>query len=111
MAMAPHITTIHLVCDKVSTHHGKDVRKWGATHARLVLHVTPVHCSWINQVEQCCSILQRTRWRSADCASKEHLQAKLSRCIRGWNQQAHPFNPTCRTASVLLVNIQRYRRS
>jgi hypothetical protein len=26
--IGPHIKTIHLVCDNVSTHHGKEVRKW-----------------------------------------------------------------------------------
>ena len=57
----PHIKTIHLVCDNVSTHHGKDVRTWSAKHPRFVFHFTPVHCSWMNQVEQWFSILQRKR--------------------------------------------------
>jgi hypothetical protein len=46
-----HINTIHLVCDNVSTHHGKEVRTWLAKHPRIVMHFTPVHCSWMNQVE------------------------------------------------------------
>jgi len=46
-----HIQTIHLVCDNVSTHHGKDVRKWLASHRRFIVHFTPVHCSWMNQME------------------------------------------------------------
>jgi hypothetical protein len=53
--------TIHLVCDHVSTHHGKEVREWLTTHPRFVVHFTPVHCSWMNQVEQWFSILQRKR--------------------------------------------------
>jgi transposase len=28
------------------------VRKWVAKHSRFVFHFTPVHCSWMNQVEQ-----------------------------------------------------------
>jgi transposase len=39
------------VCDNVSTHHGKEVRTWLAKHPRIVMHFTPVHCSWMNQVE------------------------------------------------------------
>jgi transposase len=50
--IAEHIRTIHLVCDNVSTHHGKEVTRWFATHPRFVVHFTPVHGSWMNQVEQ-----------------------------------------------------------
>jgi DDE superfamily endonuclease len=50
--IAAYIRTIHLVCDNVSTHHGKEVTRWLAKHPRFVVHFTPVHCSWMNQVEQ-----------------------------------------------------------
>jgi transposase len=90
--IAAHIRTIHLVCDNVSTHHGKEVTKWFAKHPRFVVHFTPVHCSWMNQVEQWFSILQRKRLRIVDFTSKEHLRAKLEQFIQEWNQQAHPFN-------------------
>jgi hypothetical protein len=56
-----HSRTIHLVCDNVSTHHGKEVRKWLANHPRFVVHFTPVHCSWMNQVEQLFIIMKRNR--------------------------------------------------
>jgi transposase len=91
-AIEPHIKTMHLVCDNVRTHHGKDVRTWSAKHPRLVFHFTPVHCSGMNQVEQWCSLLQRKRLRIADVESKAHLHATLGQFIREWNQQAHPFN-------------------
>jgi transposase len=65
--------TIHLAYDNVSTHHGKEVRKWLAHHPRFVVHFTPEHCSWMNHVEQWFSILQRKRLRIVDFASKEHL--------------------------------------
>jgi hypothetical protein len=77
-----HIRTIHLVCDNVSTHHGKEVRQWLAHHSRFVMHFTPVHCSWMNQVEQWFSILQRKRLRIADFASKDQLRAKLDQFIK-----------------------------
>jgi transposase len=90
--IAPHIRTIHVVCDNVSTHHGQDVRKWLAKHPRFIFHFTPVHCSWMNQVEQWFSILQRKRLRIVDFESKDHLRAKLEQFMREWNQHAHPFN-------------------
>jgi DDE superfamily endonuclease len=49
--IAEPIRTIHLVCDNVSTHDGKEVTKWMANHPRFVVHFTPMHCSWMNQVE------------------------------------------------------------
>jgi transposase len=90
--IAADITTIHLVCDNVSTHHGREVCKWLVKHPRFVVHFTPVHCSWMNQVEQWFSILQRKRLRIVDFASKEDLQAKLMQFIVEWNEHAHPFN-------------------
>jgi transposase len=90
--VAKHIQTIHLVGDHVSMHHGTDVTRGFAKHQRFVRHVTPMPCSWMKQVEQWCSILQRKRWRIADFTSTDHLRAKLAQCIREWNQQAHPFN-------------------
>jgi hypothetical protein len=68
----------------VSTHHGQDVRKRLAKHPRF--HCPPVHCSWMNQVEQWFSILQRKRLRIVDFDSKDHLRAKIDQFIVEWNQ-------------------------
>jgi transposase len=102
--IAAHIRTIHLVCDHGSTHHGKEVTRWFANHPRFVVHFTPVHCSWMNQVEQWFSILQRKRLRIVDFTSKDHLRTKLEQFIRAWNQPAHPF--TWSTKSVAKVMAQ-----
>jgi hypothetical protein len=56
-----------------------------------MVHCSPVHCSWMNPVEQWCSILQRNRWRSVDFDSNDHLRVKREQCIREGNPQAHPF--------------------
>ena len=98
-----HIRTIHLVCDNVSTHHGKEVRKWLAHHPRFIVHFTPVHCSWMNQVEQWFSILQRKRLRIVDFASKDQLHTKLDQFIREWNQQAHPFNWSTKSVAKIMA--------
>jgi transposase len=101
--IAAHVRTIHLVCDHVSTHHGKEVSKWFAKHPRFVVHFTPVHCSWMNQVEQWFSILQRKRLRIVDFTSKEHLRAKLEQFIDEWNQQAHPFNWSTKSVAKVMA--------
>ncbi|MGH8057999.1 MAG: IS630 family transposase [Candidatus Entotheonellia bacterium] len=87
-----HVTLIHLVCDNVSTQQGQEVRQWLSKHPRFVFHVTPVHCSWMNQVEQWFSILQRTRFSIVDFESKDHLRAKIGQFMEEWHQYAHPFN-------------------
>jgi hypothetical protein len=97
------IRTIPLVCDHVSTPHGKEVRKWFAQHPRVVVHFTPVHCSWMNQVEQWFSILQRTRLRMVDFASKDQLRAKLDQFIQEWNQQAHPLNWSTKSVAKIMA--------
>jgi hypothetical protein len=86
------IRTIHLVCDHVSTHHGTEVRNWFAHHPRVVVPCTPVHGSWMNQVEQWFRILQRTRLRIAEFESNDQLRAKLDQFSQEWHQHAHPFH-------------------
>jgi transposase len=97
------IKTIHLVCDNVSTHHGKEVRTWLAKHPRVVMHFTPVHGSWMNQVEQWFSILQRKRLRIADFESKDHLRAKVDQFIQEWNQHAHPFSWSTKSVAKIMA--------
>jgi hypothetical protein len=40
------------------------------------MHFTPVHCSWMNQVEQWFSILQRKRLRAPNFADLADLEDK-----------------------------------
>jgi DDE superfamily endonuclease len=87
----PEITRIHLVLDNVATHKTKAVQAWLADHPRFVVHFTPVHCSWLNPVEQWFGLLQRKRLRYAAFASLDDLHLKLRRFITQWNERAHPF--------------------
>jgi len=85
------VTLIHLVCDNVPMHGGKLVRAWLKGHPRFQLHFTPVHCSWMNQIEQWFSIVQRKRLTLPHFDNIQDLEAKLLSFIDEWNQQAHPF--------------------
>lgn len=98
------ITTIRLVLDNVSTHHGKQVRAWLEKHPRFVLHFTPVHCSWMNQVEQWFGILQRKRFRIADFKDLAELAAKLQQFIAEWNERAHPFNWSTKSVAKVMAD-------
>jgi transposase len=97
------IRTIHLVCDHVSTHQGKEVRQWLAQHPRFVMHVTPVQCSWMNHVEQWFSIRQRNRLRMVDFASKDQLRAKLAQFSKEWNHHAHPFHWSTKSVAKIMA--------
>jgi hypothetical protein len=85
------ITAVHVICDNVSVHHGKAVRAWLAQHPRFRFHFLPVHCSWMNQVEQWFSILRRKRLRNANFRDLVDLAARIAAFIDQWNDTAHPF--------------------
>lgn len=101
-----HISTIHLVLDNLSVHKGKKVQAWLVKHPRFVFHHPPVHCSWMNQVEQWFSILQRKRLRIVDFADKKALAERLSAFIAEWNAQAHPFNWSTQSVAKVMAKCE-----
>ena len=99
------ITTIHLLADNVSVHHGRLVQEWLAAHPRFVAHFVPVHCSWMNPVEQWFSILRRKRLRSPNFPDVVALQRALLQFIAEWNVIAHPFRWTAASFEKILAKI------
>ena len=102
--IAPAIKTIHMIGDNLRVHTGKKVQQWLQAHPRFQFHFTPVHCSWMNQIEQWFSILQRKRLRIADFASKDELRDKLTQFIHQWNEHAHPFNWTSKSVAKIMAD-------
>jgi transposase len=101
------IKTVHVVLDNLRMHKGKQVQAWLATHPRFVFHHPRVHCSWMNQVEQWFSILQRKRLRIADFADKAALAERLQAFITEWNQVAHPFRWSTKSVAKVMAKCQR----
>jgi hypothetical protein len=99
------ITTIHLLADNVSVHHGKLVQQWLATHPRFVAHFTPVHCSWMNPVEQWFGILRRKCLRSPNFPDLAALQGAIRQFIAEWNEIAHPFCWTSASFEKVLAKV------
>ena len=99
------VTAIHLLADNVSVHHGKLVQQWLTTHPRFVAHFTPVHCSWMNPVEQWFGILRRKRLRSPNFTDLAALQRAIHQFITEWNEIAHPFRWTARSFDKILAKI------
>lgn len=100
------ITTIHLVMDNLRMHTGKQVQAWLEKHPRFKFHHPPVHCSWMNQVEQWFSVLQRKRLAIADFADKGHLAERLHAFVEEWNQHAHPFNWTRKSVTKIMAKCE-----
>ena len=104
--IAPTITTMHIVLDNVRMHKGKQVQAWLTKHPRFVFHFPPVHCSWMNQVEQWCSILQRKRLQIADFADKQHLAERLLAFVAEWNEYAHPFQWSTKSVAKVMAKCE-----
>jgi transposase len=104
-AIPASVTTIHLLADNVSVHHGKLVRQWLVAHPRFVAHFTPVHCSWMHPVEQWFGILRRKRLRSPNFADLASLQQAIHQFIAEWNTIAHPCRWTAASFDKILAKV------
>jgi transposase len=101
--LPPEKTKVHVVLDNLRMHKGKLVMAWLAKHPRFVFHHPPVHCSWMNQIEQWFSILQRKRLAIADFADKAALAERLAAFVREWNEHAHPFNWSTKSVAKVMA--------
>lgn len=101
------IRLIHVVLDNVRMHTGKQIQEWLSRHPRFVWHHPPVHCSWMNQVEQWFGILKRQRLRIVDFASKADLQKRIELFIAQWNERAHPFRWTAKSFEKILAKCEK----
>jgi len=89
----------HLVCDNQSSHDTDDVLDWLDAHPRWTLHFTPKHGSWLNQVEQFFSILQRRVIARGSFVSKHDLAGKVTRYILWHNERSKSFRWSYRPPS------------
>ena len=93
-AQVPRRKKIHLILDNGSSHVSKATKAWLAKHPRFVVHHTPKHASWLNQVELFFSILTRRLLRRGEFASRDDLVARIMGFIREHNRSARPFRWT-----------------
>lgn len=105
--ISTEVTAVYLVLDNVPMHAGKKVQAWLAEHPRFILVHPPVHCSWMNQVEQWFSILRRKRLKVVDFADKMDLATKLMTFIDQWNERAHAFNWTKKSFEKILAKCEQ----
>ena len=83
---------LFLVVDNGSSHRGQAaVERLRARDRRLILIHTPVHASWLNQVEIYFSILQRKVLTPNDFADLDALRIRIRLYEELTNQQPKPF--------------------
>ena len=85
---------VHVILDNGSSHVSRQTKAWFAAHPRWVVHYTPPHASWVNQVELFFSILQRKVIANGNFISRQDLIDKLLAFITNYNQTANPFKWT-----------------
>ena len=90
--------------DNLSAHKTKLVERFLADHPNVSLHYTPTYSSWLNQVENWFSKVQRHVIARGIFESVTDLRRKLMRYIKAYNKTATPLrwtyaNPTNRIAA------------
>ena len=90
-AATPDELVVHLVLDNGASHIAKKTKAWLADHPRFVVHHTPKHASWLNQVELFFSILSRKLLRRGEFTSRDELVGRIMAFIREHNRTARPF--------------------
>ena len=80
------------IVDNGSAHHPKTFGAWlSRRHPKAVAVHTPVHASWLNQIEIYFSILQRKALTPNDFEDVEALERRIKGFERHYNRQARPF--------------------
>lgn len=90
-----------LLYDNLNTHYDGPDKRWtnfNLRHGKRFRFVyTPIHASWMNQVEIWFSILQRRILRHGSFTSPKQQKTRLRGFIALWNRvEAHPFRWTWR---------------
>jgi transposase len=90
VASQPAGREIHVIIDNLSAHKTKLVDEFLVAHQNVRLHFTPTYSSWLNQVENWFSKIQRHVIARGVFSSVADLRAKLMLSVCGQN---HP--PVC----------------
>jgi transposase len=109
---------IHTVWDNLNTHRAQAVwDEFNARHdQRFVFHFTPLHASWVNQIELLFGIYARRVLRHASHTSIDHLRQRTEAFVAQRNHVPKPFKWTfagfeLQTGEPLRVNKNANARS
>ncbi len=84
---------VFVIVDNGSDHRGQAaVKRLAAAHPNAIMIHTPVHASWLNQVEIIFSIIQKKVVSPNDFSSLEKLSETLLAFVDRYNKTAKPFS-------------------
>jgi transposase len=84
---------VFVIVDNGSDHRGKAaIDRLRSAHPNAIMIHTPVHASWLNQVEIFFSVIQKKVVSPNDFPSLEKLSETLLAFIDRYNRTAEPFN-------------------
>ncbi len=92
---------VYVVWDNLNIHHDGRTQRWTAFNrrhgGRFRFVYTPLHASWVNQVEVWFAIVERRMLRRGSFESTTALAERVEGFAAHWNEaEAHPFNWTFR---------------
>jgi transposase len=114
MAQRPYDNAgrVFVIVDNGSDHRGQAaIDRLRQAHPNAIMIHTPVHASWLNQIEIFFSIIQKKVVSPNDFASLDDLERTLLAFVRRYNQTARPFNWkfTASDLTALLTRISEHR--
>jgi transposase len=95
MSREPYVSAprVFVIVDNGSDHRGQAAaRRLRDAYPNAIMIHTPVHASWLNQVEIVFSIVQKKVISPSNFTSTNQLAATLLAFIGRYNQTARPFN-------------------
>ena len=89
---------VTIIWDNLNIHHGDAWEAFNLSHGgRFRFVYTPIHASWVNQVEIWFSVLARRVLKHASFATADDLVRAVEGFVAHWNEhEAHPFRWTFR---------------
>lgn len=100
---------VYVIWDNLNIHHGERWEVFNQQHGgRFHFVYTPLHASWVNQIEIWFGLLQRRILRYGSFSGPEELEASLLGFVDHWNTfEAHPWKWTFRGQVAAKTNIER----
>jgi transposase len=84
---------VFIIVDNGSDHRGQAaIDRLASAHPNAIMIHTPVHASWLNQIEIFFSIVQKKVVSPNDFDSLDDLSATLLAFVHRYNRTARPFN-------------------
>jgi len=85
--------TIHIIWDNLNIHQGERWRKFNERHGgRFHFHYTPLHASWVNQIEIWFGVFHRRCLKNGSFTGLDDLRRQVEAFLAIWNgKDKHPF--------------------